>query len=215
MGELIVTEFVTLDGVAQAPGEPDEDRDSGFTHGGWQAPLLDEESGNAMFEQARSMDALLLGRKTYEIFANYWPRAPEEIPFTGLLNGVPKYVASRTLAGPLAWQGSTLVAGDLAESITAVKERHDEVHVIGSLDLVQSLLRFGLVDRLNLWLYPLLLGSGKQVFGGGTIPTALRLTESVTYPNGTLQLAYETAGIPTYGNLAIEADDLQRLAGGR
>lgn len=116
------------------------------------------------------------------------------------LNGVPKYVASRTLAGPLAWQGSTLVAGDLAESITAVKGRHDEVHVIGSLDLVQSLLRLGLVDRLNLWLYPLLLGSGKQVFGGGTAPTALRLTESVTYPNGTLQLAYETAGMPTYGS---------------
>lgn len=204
MGELIVTEFVTLDGVAQAPGEPDEDRDGGFAHGGWQAPLFDEESGNAMFEKAKSMDALLLGRKTYEIFANYWPTAPAEIPFTGLLNGVPKYVASRTLAGTLAWQGSTLVSGDLAESITAVKARHDEVHVIGSLDLVQSLLRLGLVDRLNLWLYPLLLGSGKQVFGSGTMPTSLRLTESVTYPNGTLELAYTTAGTPTYGNLAVE-----------
>jgi dihydrofolate reductase len=214
MGKLVVTEFVTLDGVAQAPGEPDEDRDGGFVHGGWQAPLLDQESGTAMFEQARSMDALLLGRKTYEIFANYWPRAPEEIPFTGLLNGVPKYVASRTLASPLAWRGSTLVAGDLAESISAVKQRHDELHVIGSLDLVQSLLRLGLVDRLNLWLYPLLLGSGKQVFAGGTVPTALRLTESITYPNGTLQLAYEMAGVPTYGDLAIGADDLQRAAGG-
>ena len=202
MGKLIVTEFVTLDGVAQAPGGPDEDRDSGFTHGGWQAPLLDQESGDVMFEQARSMDALLLGRKTYEIFASYWPSAPEEIPFTSLLNAVPKYVASRTLAGPLDWQGSTLVAGDLAEGITALKDRHDEVHVIGSLDLVQSLLRFGLVDRLNLWLYPLLLGSGKQVFADGTVPTALRLTESVTYPSGTVHLAYETAGAPTYGSLA-------------
>ena len=201
MGKLIVTEFVTLDGVAQAPGGPDEDLGGGFTHGGWQAPLLDQESGRVMFEQARSMDALLLGRRTYDIFANYWPRAPEEIPFTGLLNGVPKYVASRTLAGPLAWEGSTLVAGDLAESITALKERHHEVHVSGSLDLVQSLLRFGLVDRMNLWLYPLLLGSGKQVFAGGTVPTALRLTESVTHPNGTLQLAYETASVPTYGTI--------------
>jgi dihydrofolate reductase len=208
MGKLVVTEFLTLDGVAQAPGEPDEDRDGGFAHGGWQAPLMDEESENAMFEQARSMDALLLGRITYEIFADYWPRAPEEIPFTGLLNGVPKYVASRTLTSPLTWQGSMLLEGDLAESITAVKERHDEVHVIGSLDLVQSLLRAGLVDRLNLWLYPLLLGSGKQVFGHGTVPTALRLTDSVTYPNGALQLTYQTAGEPTYGNLAIEADDL-------
>lgn len=213
MGKLIVTEFVTLDGVAQAPGEPDEDRDDGFAHGGWQAPLLDQESGNAMFEQARSMDALLLGRRTYDIFAAYWPHAPQGIPFTGLLNRVPKYVASRTLAGPLAWQGSTLVAGDLAESISALKERHNEVHVIGSLDLVQSLLRLGLVDRLNLWMYPLLLGSGKQVFAGGTVPTALRLVESVTYPNGTLRLAYETAGVPTYGNLAVGEDDLNGLAG--
>lgn len=199
MGKLIVTEFVTLDGVAQGPGAPDEDRDGGFTHGGWQAPLLDPKSNGVMFEQARRMDALLLGRRTYDIFAHYWPSAPEEIPFTGLLNRVPKYVASRTLAGPLAWQGSTLLAGDLAGSITSLKARHDEVHVIGSLDLVQSLLRFGLVDRLNLWLYPLLLGSGKQVFGGGTVPTALRLTDSVTYPNGALQLSYELAGKPTYG----------------
>jgi dihydrofolate reductase len=214
MGKLIVTEFVTLDGVAQAPGEPDEDRDGGFAYGGWQAPLLDQESGNAMFEQAENMDALLLGRRTYEIFANYWPNAPEEIPFTGLLNRVPKYVASRTLSGPLAWQRSTLLDGDLADSIAAMKERHDEIHVIGSVDLAQSLLRLGLIDRLNLWLYPLLLGSGKHVFGDGTTPTALRLTQSATYPNGTLQLTYETAGLPTYGNLAVGEEDLQHLARG-
>ena len=207
MGLLIVTEFVTLDGVAQAPGEPDEDRAGGFTHGGWQAPLLDQESGDVMFEQATRMDALLLGRRTYEIFADYWPKAPDDMPFTGLLNRVPKYVATRTLAEPLAWHGSTVVTGDLAETITALKERHDEVHVIGSLDLVQSLLRLGLVDRLQLWLYPLVLGSGKQLFAGGTVPTALRLTRSVSYPNGTVQLAYETAGVPTYGNLAIKADE--------
>jgi dihydrofolate reductase len=204
MGKLIVTEFLTLDGVAQAPGGPDEDRDRGFAHGGWQAPLMNEEAGNAVFEQAKSMDALLLGRTTYEIFANYWPQAPEEIPFTGLLNGVPKYIASRTLTEPLTWSGSTLLAGDFVDSITAVKERHDRVHVIGSLDLVQSLLRFGLVDRLNLWLYPLLLGSGKQVFGDGTLPTALRLTESHPYPNGTLQVTYETVGVPTYGDMTLE-----------
>jgi dihydrofolate reductase len=206
MGKLIVTEFVTLDGVAQAPGGPDEDGDDGFAYGGWQAPLHDEEAGQVVFEQARSMDALLLGRRTYEIFANYWPTAPEEMPFTGLLNSVPKYVVSGTLAGSLAWQGSTLVTDALAEGITSLKERHDEVHVIGSLNLVQSLLRSGLVDRLHLWLYPLLLGRGKHVFADGTVPTALRLTESVTYPNGMLQLAYETAGAPTYGNLGLQAD---------
>jgi dihydrofolate reductase len=203
MGKLIVTEFVTLDGVAQAPGQPDEDRDGGFGHGGWQAPLMDQESGGVVFEQARNMDALLLGRRTYEIFAGYWPNAPEEIPFTGLLNGVPKYVASRTLADPLAWHGSTLLAESIAESVTSLKKRHDELHVIGSLNLVQSLLRFDLVDRLNLWQYPLLLGSGKKVFDDGTQPIALRLTESVTYPSGTLHLTYETVGAPTYGNLAI------------
>ncbi len=202
MGKLIVTEFVTLDGVAQAPGAPDEDRDGGFTHGGWQAPLLDEEAGGVVFEQARTMDALLLGRRTYEIFAGYWPTAPAEIPFTGLLNRVPKYVASRTLAGPLAWNGSALLVGSIAESVASLSERHDELHVIGSLNLVQSLLRAGLVDRLNLWLYPLLLGSGKRVFDEGTVPTALRLTESVTYANGTLHLAYEPGGAPSYGNLA-------------
>ena len=206
MGKLIVTEFMTLDGVAQAPGAPDEDRDGDFGYGGWQAPLVDQESGRAMFELVRTMDALLLGRRTYEIFSGYWPTAPDEIPLTGLLNGVPKYVASRTLSGTLSWRGSTLLTGDLAESITAVKERHDEVHVIGSLDLVQSLLRLGLIDQMNLWLYPLLLGRGKQVFSGGTVPTALRLLRSITHPNGTLQLTYEAHGEPTYGTLVDETE---------
>ncbi len=211
MGKLIVTEFVTLDGVAQAPGGPDEDTDGGFTHGGWQAPLHDEEAGQVLFEDASSMDALLLGRRTYDIFANYWPNAPEEIPFTGLLNRVPKYVASRTLTDPLAWPGSTLVARDLAEGIASLKERHDEVHVIGSLDLVQSLLRFGLVDRLNVWMYPLLLGSGKRLFAGGVVPAALRLTESVTYPTGSIHLAYEIGEAPTYGVMANEVEAAARL----
>lgn len=201
MGTLIVTEFATLDGVGQAPGGPDEDRDGGFPHGGWQAPMVDEEAVDIMFEEARTMDALLLGRRTYDIFANYWPTAPEEIPYTGLLNSVAKYVASRTLTEPLAWQGSTLLAGDLADAVAAVKERHDEVHVIGSLDLVQSLLRLGLVDRLNVWVYPLVLGTGQRVFADGTVPTALRLTRSVTHPNGALQLTYETGGVPAFGDM--------------
>jgi len=202
MGELIMTEFLTLDGVAQAPGGPDEDREGGFRHGGWQAPLADEEAGEVVFEEARHMDALLLGRRTYEIFAGFWPTAPEEIPFTGLLNRVPKYVASRTLSPPLGWEGSTLLGESIAESVTSLKEHYDELHVIGSLSLVQTLCRFGLVDRLHLWLYPLLLGSGKKVFTDAIPPTALRLTGSVTYANGTVHLTYETAGAPTYGNLA-------------
>jgi dihydrofolate reductase len=204
MGKLIVTEFMTLDGVAQAPGGPEEDREHAFEHGGWQAPVSDPESGKAMFEQARTMDALLLGRRTYDIFSEYWPNAPREIPFTRLLNDVPKYVASNTLEGPLAWDGSTLLTGELADSIATLKERHDEIQVIGSLDLVQSLLRYGLIDRLHLWVYPLVLGSGKQVFAGGAVPAALHLVESVTYPAGAINLTYEMAGVPTYATMEDE-----------
>ncbi len=204
MGKLVVTEFMTLDGVAQAPGGPDEDREGGFAHGGWQAPVSDPEAAEVKFERARTMDALLLGRKTYEIFAGYWPTAPKESPFTDLLNAVPKFVASRTLAGPLAWQGSTLIADDLTGRISALKGEHDETHVIGSLHLVQSLLRGGLVDELDLWVYPLVLGTGKQVFAGGATPTALRLVGSTTYPSGTLHLTYEAAGRPTYGTMGPE-----------
>jgi len=201
MGKLIVTEFLTLDGVAQAPGGRDEDNDGGFTHGGWQAPLMDEAAGEAIFEQAKDMDALLLGRRTYEIFAAYWPSAAADNPFTQLLNAVPKYVASRTLTAPLDWRASSLVGRSLAEEVASLKERHEELHVIGSLDLLQSLLRLGLVDRLELWLHPLLLGSGKQVFAEGTMPTALRLMSSVSYSTGILQLSYEAVGSPSYGEM--------------
>ena len=204
MGQLTVTEFVTLDGVAQAPGGPDEDPSGGFTQGGWQAPLMDESIGTTVFQQARDMDALLLGRRTYDIFAGYWPAAPEAIPFTGLLNGVPKYVASRTLTDPLRWRGSTVIPGPLAEGIATLKERHDEIHVIGSLDLVQSLLGFDLIDRLELWVHPVVLGSGKRVFADGTVPAALRLVDSAASPNGVLQLTYGTAGTPTYGDMTSQ-----------
>lgn len=206
MGDLIVTEFMTLDGVGQAGGAPDEDRDGGFEHGGWMAPLAgdDEDSDDTVFGQASTMNALLLGRRTYEIFSDFWPNAPEEIPFTGLLNGVPKYVASRTLADPLAWAGSTVLADDVEGAVTALRERYDQVHVIGSLHLVQTLLRLGLVDRMSLWMFPILLGSGKKVFADGTVPTTLRLTGSVTHSGGAVHLTYETAGIPTFGTIGEE-----------
>jgi dihydrofolate reductase len=200
MAKLIVTEMVTLDGVAQSPSAPDEDGEDGFAFGGWQVPYTDPDGASLMFEQERTMDALLLGRKTYELFAGYWPTAPDEIPFAGLFNRVPKYVASRTLAEPLMWEGSSIVDGT-AEGLRALKDRHDEVHVIGSLDLVQTLLGLGLVDRLNLWVFPVVLGTGKHLFAEGTVPAALRLIESATHPSGTLQLTYETAGEPTYGDL--------------
>lgn len=201
MSELVVTEFMTLDGVAQAPGGPEEDPEDGFAYGGWQAPLIDAKAGGLIFDQAKDMDALLLGRRTYDIFANYWPTAPAEMDFTRLLNRVPKYVATRTLAEPLAWDGASTLEGGLAESVAALKERHDRIHVIGSLDLLQSLLAQNLVDRLNLWVYPLILGTGKRVFEGGAAPSALRLTTSRTFPNGALQLEYTPAGPPTTGDL--------------
>ncbi|SDP18482.1 dihydrofolate reductase family protein [Actinacidiphila guanduensis] len=202
MSELVVTEFMTLDGVAQAPGGPEEDPEGGFAYGGWQAPLMDAEAGAAVFEQAKGMDALLLGRRTYDIFAAYWPAAPAEMDFTRLLNRVPKYVATRTLKEPLDWQGAHVLDGGLAEGVADLKKRHDRVHVIGSLDLVRSLLAEQLVDRLNLWLYPVVLGSGKRVFEPGAAPSALRLTTSRTFPNGAVQLEYERTGEPTTGDMA-------------
>jgi dihydrofolate reductase len=197
MGELIVTEFMTLDGIAQAPGGREEDREHGFEFGGWQMPLLGEEDTDVMFDQAKDMEALLLGRRTYDIFAAYWPTdAAVEGDFKVLLNRVPKYVASRTLKDPLEWEGASVLEGGLAEAVAGLKERYGQVSVIGSLDLVQSLLAEGLVDRLNLWVYPLVLGGGKRVFEGGAVPSALRLTGSRVFPNGSVQLEYERAGEP-------------------
>lgn len=202
MGQLTVTEFVTLDGIAQAPGGPDEDREDGFGFGGWQAPFVDEATGMAIFERARDMDVLLLGRRTYELFAAYWPDAPEEMPFTGLINGVTKYVASRTLSGPLTWNRSTVLDGDLVDAVTVLEDRHDSVKVIGSLDLVQSLLSERLVDRIELWIHPVVIGTGKRVFEPGTLRTTFELLDSVTYPTGVVHLDLAVAGDPVLGDMA-------------
>jgi dihydrofolate reductase len=205
-GEVVVTMFVTLDGVAQAPGEPGEDTDGGFGHGGWQVPYLDEESGALMGEHLAEMDALLLGRRTYEIFAGYWTKAPAGHPLADLLNRIPKYVASRTL-DTVEWTGSRLLGADVPAEVEKLKREHGQIHVSGSPGLVQTLLRHGLVDRLLLWVYPVLLGEGKRLFADGTVPTALKLTESRTFGSGTVLLAYETAGTPGYGDMAWEATD--------
>jgi dihydrofolate reductase len=205
MGELVADIFLTLDGVMQAPGGPDDDIDSGFTHGGWQAPYLDEESGKVITEHITGMDALLLGRKTYEIFAGYWPTAPADNPIAVKLNAVPKYVASRTL-DRVEWNNSTLLDGEIADEVTRIKDGYDETHIIGSGDLVQTLLREDLVDRFNLWVYPVLLGSGKRLFADGTIPTALRLVDSAAFGAGAVLLVYQRAGKPTYGTIGSDAD---------
>jgi len=195
MGQLIVSEMVSLDGVMQAPGGPEEDTEGGFKHGGWQAPLLDEESLSLITRDIGRMDALLLGRKTYDIFAAYWPKATTDKKIADKLNNAPKYVASRSRRR-LEWNNSTLIQGDVSKEVVRIKQKHGEVHVIGSGNLVQTLLRHDLVDRLSLWVYPLLLGTGKRLFGEGTVPAGLRLTSSRVFPKGAVHLAYERAGKP-------------------
>jgi len=202
MGKLIVNTFTSLDGVMQAPGMPEEDREGGFDQGGWQVPYFDEESGQVMTEAITGFDALLLGRKTYEIFAGYWPYAPADDPIAVRLNEAPKYVASRTLDA-LGWNNSTLLKGDIADEVARLTEAYDEIHTSGSGNLVQSLMKNELVDQYNVWVYPVLLGGGKRLFGEGTIPTALRLVESRAFGNGAVLLTYEPAGKPEYGSTAL------------
>jgi dihydrofolate reductase len=202
MGKLIVNTFTSLDGVMQAPGMPEEDREGGFDQGGWQVPYFDEESGQVMTEAITGFDALLLGRKTYEIFAGYWPYAPADDPIATRLNEAPKYVASRTLDA-LGWNNSTLLKGDIADEVARLTEAYDEIHTSGSGNLVQSLMKDELVDQYNVWVYPVLLGGGKRLFGEGTIPTALRLVESRAFGNGAVLLTYEPTGKPEYGSTAL------------
>jgi dihydrofolate reductase len=203
MGEIHIDLFATLDLVAQAPGGADEDPEGGFQWGGWQAPLIDEVAGQWVWAGMDGLDALLLGRKTYDIFAAYWPQQTGDIGT--LFNRVPKYVASRGTPR-LDWAGSTLLGADLPGSVAELRERHKSVHVVGSLDFVQTLLRERLFDRLTLWLHPIILGGGKKVFAGGEVPALLRLAEpAATSPNGIVQLRYElTADSPTTGDMAAE-----------
>ncbi len=205
MGLIHVDEFVTLDGVAQAPGGPEEDPEGGFRFGGWQAPLIDDAVGEAVGAGLADLDALLLGRKTYDIFAAYWPEHTEgpDGAIGTLFNRVPKYVASRGTP-ELPWAGSTLLGPDLPAAVREVRDRHEHVHVIGSLDLVQTLVAERLFDELNLWVYPIVLGSGKRVFEQGAVPTSLRLaTPPAASQNGALLLRYELApGAPRTGDMA-------------
>ncbi|GIF07016.1 dihydrofolate reductase family protein [Actinoplanes siamensis] len=206
MGTVHIDLYATLDLVGQAPGGPDEDPD-GFGFGGWQAPLFDETVGRHVRAGMRGMDALLLGRRTYQIFAAFWPHQADGVDaeFAALFNSVPKYVASR--GNPtLDWAGSTQLGPDLAGAVREVRDRHEHVHVIGSLNLVQTLLRERLCDRLNLWIFPILLGVGKKVFDGGAIPAELALLEPpVTSPAGAVLLRYGFGtGTPRGGDMRRE-----------
>ncbi|WP_301122455.1 dihydrofolate reductase family protein [Mycolicibacterium fortuitum] len=200
MGLIDIEIFATLDLVAQAPGGPDEDPE-GFAFGGWQAPLIDEVSGAQVAAAYEGTDALLLGRRTYDIFAAYWPNQNDE--FGTLFNSIPKYVASRGTP-ELSWAGSTQLGSDLAGAVREIRDRHEKVKVVGSLNLVQTLLREKLFDRIDLWVHPIMLGAGKKVFDGGAVPTNVSLLQSpVASPNGIVYLQYGLAeGIPGTGDMS-------------
>lgn len=205
MGLIHIEMFATLDLVGQAPGGPDEDESGGFPFGGWQAPLLDEVSGAQVSAAYEGTDALLLGRRTYDIFAAYWPHQEggEDGGIARLFNAVPKYVASRGRPD-LSWAGAEQLGPDLPAAVREIRDRHEDVKVVGSLDLVQTLLREKLFDRLDLWVHPIVLGVGKKVFDGGAVPTSLTLLEPpVASPTGTVRLRYGLAeGSPATGDMS-------------
>ena len=205
MRKLVVNTFLTLDGVMQAPGGPEEDPTEGFTHGGWSVGYWDEQMGERMDESmGPGKDfALLLGRKTYEIFAAHWPHARDQ-PGAAELNAATKYVASRTL-DKVDWENSTLLEGDLAEAVARLKEEDGpEIQVHGSSDLIQSLLKDDLVDEFRLLIFPVVVGSGKRLFGEGTVPAAFKASNSKTASTGVLLVNYERAGDIEYGSFALE-----------
>jgi dihydrofolate reductase len=200
MGLIDIELFATLDLVGQAPGGPDEDP-TGFPFGGWQAPLIDEVSGAQVDTAYQGTDALLLGRRTYDIFAAHWPQQTDE--FGTLFNSIPKYVASRG-APDLSWSGSTLLGQDLVAAVREIRDRHSKIKVVGSLNLVQTLLREKLFDRIDLWVHPIVLGVGKTVFDGGAVPTNLALLQPPEVsPNGIVFLQYGLVdGVPATGDMS-------------
>ncbi|MBO9663991.1 dihydrofolate reductase family protein [Dokdonella sp.] len=211
--KLVVGTFITLDGVMQAPGGPDEDRSGGFEHGGWLVPYFDERMGELVTGWSEAADALLLGRKTYEIFAAHWPHVGDEDPIAAKLNRTRKYVASRTLQR-LDWNHSTLLRGDVAAEVARLKrEPGGELQVTGSGELIQTLFRHDLVDEFRLWVFPLVLGRGKRLFGDGAMPSALTLTDTITSSTGVAIHLYRRVGKPDYGSFALERpsrDEVER-----
>lgn len=194
MRKLVVFEFLSIDGVMQAPGGPDEDPSGGFKLGGWVSPYFDDDLGNMATKQLNIPFALLLGRRTYEIFASYWPYADARNPFTGPFNNAKKYVASRTLT-KLDWNNSELIMGDVAKEIKKLKQQAGpELHVYGSGKLVQTLLKHDLVDELRLKIFPITLGSGKRLFAEGAFPAGFDLTESGISKKGVIVADYARAG---------------------
>ncbi|WP_280260251.1 dihydrofolate reductase family protein [Nocardia abscessus] len=208
--ELSLTQFVTLDGVCQAPGGPQEDTSGGFTHGGWSVPFGDEDFGAFVDSAFDRVDAFLLGRRTYEIFAGYWPKVTDpDNPVATKLNSLPKYVASRTMERT-DWAGAELLRGDLVAEVTALKQRPGrELQMHGSGNLARGLLAHGLIDTLYLLTFPVLLGTGKRLFSADVQPTGLRLTDSRVTGSGIVIGTYRNAGAPRYGDYSEAAASAQ------
>jgi dihydrofolate reductase len=203
MRKLIVQTFVTLDGVMQAPGGPGEDDSGGFAYGGWSVNYWDEQMGQVMDEATSRPFAMVLGRRTYDIMAAYWPTAPEEAGGK-VFNEATKYVASRN---PLTaeWSNSVLLEGDAGDALAALKaEDGPELQVHGSANLIQTLLRRNLVDQFRLWVFPVVLGSGKRLFGDGAIPAGLKLLDSKVSTTGVVMGVWEPAGELVTGTFAPE-----------
>lgn len=191
MSTVVVTNSLTLDGVMQAPGRPDEDVRGGFARGGWALPYNDAVMGQVMGSGMAQTAALLLGRRTYEDFASVWPQRKDN-PFSAVLDNTQKYVASATLSEPLPWKNSTLLAGDAADAVAALRARPgNDLVILGSGELIQSLRRRDLIDRYVLLIHPLVLGSGRRLFPDGAWPSELRLVESVTTTTGVIIATYE------------------------
>ena len=192
MRKLVVGTFLTLDGVYQAPGDPQEDTEGGFKYGGWQGPYFDADAGKIMDEQIAATDALLLGRKTYQIFAAYWPTAPADDPIAKKLNSAPKYVVSTTL-NKAEWNNSKLIKGNVAEEVAKLKQQPGSgiISVTGSGKLAQTLMQHNLVDEYALWIHPLVLGSGKRLFPDGISLNNLKLVDTKTTGSGIVILTYK------------------------
>jgi dihydrofolate reductase len=213
MRKLVVLSFITLDGVMQAPGGPEEDPTGGFKHGGWVAGYFDDFLGKVMVEQMSKPFDLLLGRKTYEIFAAHWPYVKtREDPIAAGINNAKKYVASKTLI-TLDWSNSELIKGDVAKEVKKLKEQDGpEIQVHGSGGLIQTLLKHDLVDELWLKIFPITLGRGKRLFAEGTIPVGFKLLASEISPSGVIVATYMRAGEVRTGSFALEVPTEAELA---
>jgi dihydrofolate reductase len=200
MRRLAVVEFLTLDGVMQGFGGPDEDREGGFEYGGWGAPYATEEIGQRAGEGIGATSAYLFGRKTYEHMAAHWPNEPDTNPIARHLNATPKYVVTRTLTS-LDWAGSQILDGDVVESVNDLKSQGNGfITVLGSGELAQTMIAHGLIDDYRLFVHPLMLGTGKRLFRETSRPLPMRLVDCAPTSTGILMLNYEAAGAPSASN---------------